>query len=298
MSIVTDLADSAVRSVPIDVAVAAAETAARTSGVTVRQLDGMDELHRVCVLYEQIWRFGANAPVTSELLRAMSKAGSYVAGAFDDDELVGACVGFFAPPDQEAMHSHIAGVSPRVRGRSVGFALKVHQRAWAMMRGVSEISWTYDPLVSRNAHFNLVKLGARPVEYLANFYGPMHDGLNGGDDTDRLLVGWRLDEPRVVVACDGAPRPLESVSGSVAEAPLALEMSDSGEPIARPTGRATTVRVVVPRDIEGLRSADPACAARWRASVREVLGGLLAGGARIRGFDHGNCYLVDTGDTS
>ncbi|UYM06894.1 GNAT family N-acetyltransferase [Solicola gregarius] len=297
MSIVTDLSVDTGGSARVDAAVAAAEAAATASGVTVRQLDGMDELRRVCALYDRIWGFGAKgAPVTSELLRAMSKAGSYVAGAFDGDDMVGACVGFFAPPTEEAMHSHIAGVSSRTRGRSVGFALKVHQRAWAMMRQVSEISWTFDPLVGRNAYFNLVKLGARPVEYLANFYGPMHDGINGNDDTDRLLVSWELDDPRVVAACSGAHAVVDLATERASGAVSALEVSETGEPVVYATEPGRTALVAVPPDIEGLRANDSACAARWRTAVRDVLGGLLADGACIRAFDRSDFYLVDPGD--
>lgn len=280
----------------VGAAVDAAEAAARAAGVYIRQLDGMAELRTMCDLYERIWQFGAGGmPISLELVRAMSKAGSYVAGAFDGEELVGACVGFFAPPAHRALHSHIAGVSPRTRGRSIGFALKVHQRAWALAQGVTEIAWTYDPLVGRNAYFNIVKLGARPAEYLANFYGPMHDGLNGGDETDRLLVEWRLAEPRVVAACTGTPEGFDAVGEHAAGAGYALTVGASGEPV-RSAVASPTVLVAVPPDIETLRGADPALAARWRIAVRDVLGGLLAGGGRIRGFDRGDCYLVDTGE--
>ncbi len=290
MTIVTDLSADAGPSL-LSEAVVAAEAAATAAGVTIRQLDGMAELHAVCDLYEHIWRFGTKgAPVTSELLRAMSKAGSYVSGAFDGDELIGACVGFFAPPSHEAMHSHIAGVSTKARGRSVGFALKVHQRAWALLHGVTEISWTFDPLVGRNAYFNLAKLRARPVEYLANFYGPMHDDLNGNDDTDRLLVSWPLDDPRVTAACAG-----EHTSARTTGAVFVLEAGESGEPIVHPDAAGGTALVAVPRDVEAMRATAPACAARWRVAVRDVLGGLLAQGACIHGFDRDDCYVVDTG---
>ena len=144
--------------------------------------------------------------MTVELLRAFAKAGNYVGGAFEGGRLVGACVGFFhAPPGRPARH--VAGVAPGLNGRHVGFALKLHQRAWALLRGVSEIAWTFDPLVSRNAYFNLVKLGARPAEYLPNFYGTMLDSINGDDDSDRLLVRWRLRSPHVVAASGGQQTP-------------------------------------------------------------------------------------------
>ncbi|MFD0890662.1 hypothetical protein ACFQ08_39470, partial [Streptosporangium algeriense] len=203
----TDLIRDRRESGPVDAACVAAEAAARTAGVDIRLLDSVGELEAVRRLYERIWRTGENnPPVTADLLRAMAKAGSYVSGAFDGDEMVGACFGFFSPPAREALHSHIAGVSARVQGRNVGFALKLHQRAWAMPRGVNEVCWTYDPLIRRNAYFNITKLAADPAEYLPNFYGPMDDDINRSDDTDRILIRWRLGSPGVEAACAGRPR--------------------------------------------------------------------------------------------
>ncbi len=180
--------------------------AAAAAGVQLRELSALDELDQVYRLYDAIWRPDPNnPPVTTELLRALTKAGNYVGGAYDGDELIGACVGFFEAPAAVAMHSHVAGVSAAARGRNVGFALKLHQRAWALRRGVTAISWTFDPLIRRNAYFNVVKLGARPTEYLLNFYGQMEDGINNGDDSDRLLVRWQLDAPEVGAAAAGHP---------------------------------------------------------------------------------------------
>jgi len=181
-----------------DASVVAAD-AARAAGVAVRELAVLADLEAVYRLYDRIWRPDpSNPPVTTEMLRALSKAGNYVAGAYDGDELVGACVGFFSPPADEALHSHIAGVTAAALGRGVGYALKLHQRAWALARGAQTIAWTFDPLVRRNAYFNLAKLAATPAEYLPNFYGGMNDGINGDDETDRLLVHWPLAAPEVV----------------------------------------------------------------------------------------------------
>ncbi|MFG2503646.1 GNAT family N-acetyltransferase [Streptomyces sp. NPDC048441] len=271
-----------------DEAVAAADAAARAGHVRVRQLADLADLEAVQHLYEKVWRpDGKTPPVTTELLRALTKAGSYVGGAFDGDELVGACVGFFAPPADEALHSHIAGVAPELRGRNVGYALKLHQRAWALQRQVAEISWTFDPLVRRNAYFNLGKLAAAPTEYLPNFYGRMNDGINGADDTDRLLVTWRLTAPETVAACAGR-RAVPVTAGAV----TGLSLSPQGRP-APGTLEGPTVLVAVPGDIEKLRATDPACAAAWRAALRDVLGGLLADGARITGFDRTGWYVVE-----
>ena len=274
-----------------DDAVRVADAAARAAGVSVRELSDLGDLEQVVGLLADIWARSANPPVTLELLRAFTKAGNYVAGAFEGGTMVGACVGFFHAPSEDALHSHIAGVSRAATGRSIGFALKLHQRAWALGRGVCEVAWTFDPLVSRNAYFNLTKLGALPDEYLPNFYGPMADGINAGDDSDRLLVRWRLRDPVVALACagDGVPA---SVADELANgAAVALSVAADGEPVA---GRldGTLSLVAVPPDIERVRATGPAIAQRWRIAVRETLTGLVAAGGRIEGFDRTGWYVV------
>ncbi|QEU97028.1 GNAT family N-acetyltransferase [Streptomyces kanamyceticus] len=281
-------------------AAVAAESAARASRTTVRQLTELADLKAVERLYEEIWQpDGSNPPLTSELLRALAKAGSYVGGAFDSDQgdqggrLVGACVGFFAPPAERALHSHIAAVAAETHGRHVGYALKLHQRAWALRHQVTEISWTFDPLVRRNAYFNLGKLATAATAYLPNFYGRMNDNINGADDTDRLLVTWRLDAPEVVAACAGQrPAPASVAAGAVP----GLTVSPQGRPVPGTT-EGPAVLVAVPGDIEELRTTDPACAAAWRSALRDVLGGLLADGARITGFDRAGWYIVERRNT-
>ncbi len=278
--------------VDLDRAVQAADAAALAAGVEVRELGDLADLAAVVHLYAEIWGRGANPPMTLELLRAFGKAGNYVGGAFDGDRLVGACVGFFHAPAEDALHSHIAGVADDVAGRHVGFALKLHQRSWAMLRGVAEIAWTFDPLVSRNAYFNLVKLAARPDEYLANFYGAMLDTINGDDDSDRLLVRWRLRDPAVVAACEGGWVAAVAADEIAGGAVVALGSTPDGAPQVGSLDAAVTSLVAVPRDIGALRVADPVLAQRWRVALREVLAALLADGARISGFDKAGWYVV------
>lgn len=273
---------------------AAAKAAADRSGVEIRLLAELDDLARVYDLFDSIWRPDkANPPVTIEQLRAMTHAGNYAAGAFAGTTLVGACVGFFAAPVGVAMHSHVAGVAAEVRHRSVGFALKLHQRAWALQHGLREITWTCDPLVRRNAYFNLVKLGARPRHYLIDFYGDIVDAINAGQGSDRLLMAWDLAAPHVRDACAG--RPAEPVPERVRDAPHALaEVSD--RPHARTDldrSSAEVLLVQIPPDIERLRQANPAAAKDWRHAVRDVLGGLMADGARVTGFTRSGSYVVE-----
>jgi len=270
----------------------AAGTAAIAAGVEVRDVTELDGLEAVYRLFDGIWRPSPdNPPVTTQMLRALSKAGNYVSGAFDGAALVGACVGFLGAPVGHVLHSHIAGVAPGALGRHVGFALKLHQRAWAMARGIGEVEWTYDPLVARNAHFNITKLGAFPAEYLANFYGDMADDINGGDDTDRLLIRWDLGSAAVAEACAGASRPGDAEVERARGAVVALGRSPHGTPVPGSLD-GETLLVAVPRDVEALRAADPGGAKEWRGAVREVLGAALAGGARITGFDRAGWYVV------
>jgi len=255
----------------------------------------VEDLQRLCALVDEIWHpEPTNPPVTAEFLRALAHAGNYVAAAFADDQLVGACAGFFAPPASRAMHSHIAGVSPRLGGRHVGFALKLHQRAWALARDVSTITWTFDPLVCRNAYFNVVKLGATPAEYLPDFYGVMDDLINAGDDSDRLLVHWPLTADSVALASRGAGSGADASLLRAAGAAVALDSDADGLPAIRDTDpRATTVLVRVPLDIETVRRQHETVARRWRHAVRQVLGGLMSDGARVAGFDRSGWYVVD-----
>ena len=111
--------------------------------------------------------------------------------------------------------------SARRTGKHVGLALKQHQRRWALGRGIMTIEWTFDPLVRRNAYFNLVKLGARVVGYEPAFYGAMHDAFNDGDDTDRAVVRWNLEEK------DRGPT--EEIEGAVI-----LDAGDDGRPVTPP----------------------------------------------------------------
>jgi predicted GNAT superfamily acetyltransferase len=275
----------------------AAVAAAAAADVVVRELYRMEQLKAAQRLFTEVWRpaEGQPPPVTGELLRALSHAESYVVGAYAGTRMVGASAGFFTAPPEPALHSHITGVAPQGQDHGIGFALKVHQRAWALARGVPTIVWTFDPLVARNAWFNLAKLGATPTAYLEDFYGPMTDAINAGMASDRLLVTWNLNDPAVAAACAGRPRqpplgraPAEPAQGpGAAEAPQepaaaepALTVGPDLAPVAHDT-EAPMSTVEVPPDVEAL---DPERRRAWRAAVREALGDRMAAGAVVSGF--------------
>lgn len=212
----------------------------------IRRLDTPAEVARASALFDDVWG-GAGGLMPANLIRALDHAGGYAFGAYDGDELVAASVGFLGgEPHAVYLYSHITGVVAGRRGTGLGYAMKRHQREWSLARGMDRVVWTFDPLVRRNAAFNVAKLGARPVEYLADFYGPMNDGINRGDETDRLLVVWDLHAPP---DCDEG-----------------------------------TVTVAVPDDIEALRGTDPEAARRWRYDVRAALAPRLDAGWWVVGF--------------
>jgi len=225
------------------------------SGVVVRHLDQLDELRQIDALFGTVW--GPGIPTIGvELLRALSHEGGYVAGAFREETLVGASVGFLGQHHGRlSLHSHATGVSPRARGLNVGRALKSHQREWAAERGVELITWTFDPLVRRNAWFNIGRLGALPVDYLVDFYGPMSDAINAGDASDRLLMAWEV-----------SPTP----------------------PITRPADDDCLL-IPTPEDIESLRITDPVAARTWR--LREELLDPVSR-QRVVGFTREGDYVV------
>ena len=296
------LAEAARSNAVLSEASETAAKAAKAARVVIRELGTLHELGAMIALFDEIWAPGdGDSSLRLDLLRAMTKAGNYAAGAFDQvsGELLGACIGFFGPPAHAELHSHIAGVGPAALGRSVGFALKLHQRAWCLHRDVRAIAWTYDPLIRRNGYFNLVKLGARPVEYLRNFYGTMDDAINGGTETDRVLVRWDLCSELVADAACGQPRQSSFAAECERGAVTALSAGPDGLPVpglpvAGGSG-ARTLLVGVPADIEAMRVSDPAGAAMWRSALRDLLSPLLSSGARVTGFDRDGWYVVSLG---
>jgi len=227
------------------------------SEIDIRTLETIEGIHEAASLFDAVWA-GDRATMPANILRALEHSGNYVVGLFDEGGMIGASAAFFGPPDERSMHSHITGVLPGYQGRGLGRQLKNHQREWALRRGIGHITWTFDPLIARNAHFNLAVLGTRVTDYLVNQYGEMPDDVNRGDESDRLMVSWALAEPPAPAPADG------------------------------------TVHAVVgiPDDIEALRRTDPPAAAAWRVRVRDELRGQLASGRRIGGFDRRGYLIV------
>lgn len=271
-----------------------ARLAADRLGLRVSELVEAPSHHAAAALLQQVWRADTPDVVMSpSLMTALAHSGNYVVGAFQDERMIAAAVGFLGVGH---LHSHVAGVDRAVRAGGIGFALKQHQRAWALARGITEVCWTFDPLVSRNAYFNLHKLGASVTEYLPDFYGELPDGINGGDPTDRLYVRWRLTSPEARRAAGDQPGGPDGVDADALRrggAQVLLDRVDERPSGSGPVERAgEALLVAAPSDIEGLRRRDPAAASAWRYAVRGALVGALAAGYRIAGISRDGFYLL------
>lgn len=270
-----------------------AAQAQESAGVVVRDLHSAEQMQDAAEALGEIWAPGGRGetPLEAGLLVALEHAGNYVAGAYSADRLIGVTVGFFGAPDlvsgrSQMMHSHIAGVLPaQVRG-GVGAAMKLHQRAWCLERGITTMEWTFDPLIARNARFNLHRLGARFTEYLPNFYGEMRDAVNAGQGSDRALICWDLEAE--VQASEPVPHL------------TLLEPDDNGAPRASVLGEETVaaaagaevVGLRIPVDINLMRTQRPELSAQWRVALRETMPPLLAVGWSVTGIARDGTYLL------
>src|SRR5487761_125056 len=263
---------------------------------SIRELSEIQDLRELAELFAVVWGRPGEHPINSDILKALAHSGNYVSGAYAGDKLIGGLVGWFGgvPPHDLHMHSHILGVLGGSDARGVGFELKQHQRRWCLARKVMVMEWTTDPLVRRNAYFNLTKLGAQASEYQVNFYGVMTDGLNAGEESDRLLLSWELDSPRATAAAEGrAAEP--RVEGLLREGAAAvLSVGPGGEPVAAESASARVLICQVPADIVAIRHTAPALARSWRLALRSALRDAFESGYGVTGATRSGWYVLES----
>jgi predicted GNAT superfamily acetyltransferase len=190
------------------------------------------------------------------------------------------------------MHSHILGVASESQVAGIGVELKRHQRHWCLERGLKVVEWTTDPLVRRNVYFNLAKLGAEAREYLVNFYGVMADGINAGEESDRLLISWQLDSAQAEAAAEGLSPALDVDELLRGGAVALLTVGAAGEPVAGPATSSRVLICQVPEDIVSLRRTSPPIARSWRLALRRSLSGAMKAGYRVTGATRTGWYVL------
>jgi predicted GNAT superfamily acetyltransferase len=259
-----------------------AHDAAEHAGVALRPLTALEDAAAIERVMVATW--GEHQLLPAEVIRALGESGNVPYGASDGDELIGYVLGWAGvdPVDGLHLHSHMLATLPGRRHRGVGYALKLAQRAQCMEQGIRLVRWTFDPLISRNAWFNLVKLGAMADRFLPNFYGAMSDEINRGDRSDRLVVRWDLE-----AMTPGARR-------SNGAAVLDREGDDAGLP--RPTrirqADTDTAVVRIPREYHDLRAADPTLGDAWRDATATVFSQSFDAGFVVSGFTEDSSYVL------
>jgi predicted GNAT superfamily acetyltransferase len=214
------------------------------------------------MIFDKTWAMDSGTEITPNLLQAMVHSGAYLSGAFVDGNCVGAAFAFPATTGGLHLHSHMTAVLDNFRDKGIGYALKVDQYKWAKQNNYKEITWTFDPLVARNAKLNILKLGIDISAYYPNFYGDMPDELNAGDESDRVMASLK-------------------VVGDTPTARSVISIPDK-----------SAVLIAIPDDIVAIRGKDLAENLRWRRSVRDEFVGVLARGGKVIGFSANNEYVV------
>ena len=232
------------------------------NSIQVRELENLKDQDSGRKIFDLTWAMDAGTEITPNLLQAMVHSGSYLSGAFIDNKIVGAAFAFPATNNGLHLHSHMTAVLDEYRDQGVGYALKIDQWNWAKKHKYSHLSWTFDPLVRRNARLNIVKLGVDISAYYPNFYGAMLDALNSGDESDRLMVSWStgIDEPK------------------------------ARELITHP--KPDDVLIEIPEDIVAIRSKNQSESMKWRRQVRDQFLAAFEKNGKVVGFSANNEYVV------
>jgi predicted GNAT superfamily acetyltransferase len=248
----------------------------------------MEEFDEAVALQDEIWGAGFNDRVPASILRIGQKVGGVSAAAFDaQDHMLGFVFGLTGVRDGRLVHwSDMLAVRDDARGKRLGERLKHYQREVVRAMGVETMFWTFDPLVARNAHFNLNRLGADIVEYAPNFYGSNTGSiLHGALPTDRFVAEWAI-APREA-APGTAVRPQLAVDAGT-QVPVATIVEDGMPRAIDPLPNADRVRVPIPTDIEPVLASDAEAALAWRLATRQAIMHYLARGYRITAFHRGS----------
>ncbi len=256
----------------------AADAADARAGIRTRPV-APDELDAMLARFESTW--GEGRGPDRSMLQALEHAGNTLLVAVPVEmpqraasrdprpiDVVGATLGFLGWTGGLHLHSHMNAVDPAARGRGVGVALKLRQRAICLAHGVTEMRWTYDPLIRRNARLNLVRLGAEFVAFLPDFYGDLGDAITGADRSDRFEVRWRMDSPRTVRALARGPQPPWRAEGGLA----------------------------LVADYEQVRALDPDVAAGLREAARVAFAALQADAGLRAELDANGDYVFTRDD--
>lgn len=228
----------------------------------IREMSHPDELRQVIPVAASAWGSETAEEMLADALRALEFHGGLVLGAFEEGRLIGFQFSFIGMrKGQLYLYSHMTGVVGESKGRGVGYELKMAQKEWAKAHGFGLVAWTFDPLMSLNAHFNISKLGAIARSYRPNFYGQMGDELNRGMETDRIFAEWWIRYP-------SAHTSIDPLGICINPTRLTGGFRRMGDTMWK---ELEVISIEIPRDIQAIKSVDPALATDWRLKSRELL---------------------------
>jgi predicted GNAT superfamily acetyltransferase len=266
--------------------------------IDVRPLTSYDEANQIEALQLLVWPGSETDVVPAHFLLAIARNGGLVLTAFDRDKLVGFVMGFLGTdresPDRPAMaqlkhHSHMLGVHPEYRDQGIGFSLKVAQREFVHKQGIRLITWTYDPLQSRNAYLNIHRLGTVCRRYHREAYGEMRDQLNTGYPSDRFEVEWWITSPRVKSRLKGSRQTLDLANfldaGAVKINPAQLGEDDFVQPAEKLLSMQDSIILIeIPPDIPKMKEKNIELAIRWRLHTRALFEEAFSKGYLVTDF--------------
>lgn len=269
--------------------------------VEIRTLTGLDELAEVEAIQHVVWDNPSTIIYRNALIN-FSRNGALVLGAVDEGRIVGFLLSYLGIEHQDSDRPAMANlklvsqrmaVLPEYRDRGIGYALKLAQRDYALKQGIRLITWTYDPLLTRNAHLNIRKLGAIVREYWRDYYGTASSPQVVLGSSDRFVVEWWVTGNRVEQRMSGkrGGLTLNQYTDANAQVLNPAEMVDNsfvrpGNAIYQPQGMV--VLVEVPDEYNAIVKHDPDLARAWREHSRDVLVSTLTSGYTVTDFVRGN----------
>lgn len=255
--------------------------------ITIQDLETIHDLERVLKLEKEVWGLEDFDVTPLTLAVALRAAGSLYIGAFDGRELVGFALAF---PSLEqgrvGFHSHMLAVRPAYREHGLGYRLKIGQRQRVLTLGVKEITWTFDPLRSPNAHLNFSKLGVISDSYRIDFYGPQTSSHLHTNGTDRLWVTWPVADLRVDERLKGKD-PRAEVLDSLKHIEPLVRFNGNGRPAEGDLSAALSrqrIAIEIPGDIDRIETEEPDLARQWRLATRKAFTEALKAGFIVKEF--------------
>ena len=255
--------------------------------VVIRDLQSFKDLKQVEAVEREVWGLADCDVMPMTMVIATKEAGSIWVGAFDGPKLAGFAFGFLGMEDGHLiLHSHMLAVREPYRDLDLGYKLKLAQRERALAMRIQEMTWTFDPLQSKNAHLNFGKLGVVSDSYKTDFYGPETSSVLHRNGTDRLWVKWPLASRRVRDRLQGKDYRPEVMDAFSRLQPL-VQFNGDGKPLRADLSAALArqrIAIQIPSDIGAIEQKDPELAREWRQATRWAFTEALQGGFFVAEF--------------